>query len=68
VTSAVAFCFLVALATSLESRLLTGLWQRLLLVMLFSWCAVVGLRVFSVSSSQLAPSANALQPTLQERR
>jgi len=68
VTSAVALCFLVALATSLESRLLTGLWQRLLLVTLFSWCAVVGLRVFSASSLQLVPSNNALQPTPQERR
>jgi len=56
VTSAVALCFLLALATSLESRLLTGLWQRLLLGTLFSWCAVVGLRIFSDSSSQLAPS------------
>jgi hypothetical membrane protein len=64
-TSAVALCFLVALATSLESRLLTGLWQRLLLVTLFSWCAVVSLRV---SSSQFALSNSALQPTPQERR
>jgi len=68
VTSAVALCFLVAVVTSLESRLLTGLWQRLLLVTLFSWCAVVGLRVFSASSSQLAPFNNPLQPTPQERR
>ena len=68
VTSAVALCFMVALATSLESRLLTGLWQRLLLVTLFSWCVVVSLRVFFESSSQLAPSNNALQPTPQERR
>jgi hypothetical membrane protein len=65
VTSAVGLCFLVALATSLESRLLTGLWQRLLLVSLFSWCAVVSLRV---SSSLLAPSNNALQPTPLEQR
>ena len=47
VTSALALCFLVALATSLEARLLTGLWQRLLLVTLFSWCAVVGLSVYT---------------------
>ena len=45
-SSAVALCFLVALASSLEPRLLTGLWQRLLLATLFSWCAVVGWRVF----------------------
>lgn len=68
VTSAVALCFLVALATSLDSRLLTGLWQRLLLVTLFAWCVVVGLRVFSDSSSHIAPSNNALLPPPQERR
>ena len=68
VTSAVALCLLVALATSLESRLLTGLWQRLLLVTLFLWCSVVSLYVFSDSSSQISPSNNALQPTPRERR
>ncbi len=68
VISVVALCFLVALATSVESRLLTGLWQRLLLVTLFSWCVAVSLRVFSDSSLQLAPSNEALQPTPQERR
>jgi hypothetical protein len=67
VTSAVALCFLVALATSLELRLLTGLWQRLLLVTLFSWCAVVGLRVFFASGSQLAESNSALQPPPERR-
>lgn len=67
-TSAVALGFLVALATSLESRLLTGLWQRLLLVTLFSWCAIVGLRAFFCSRSQSAPSNNALQPARRERR
>lgn len=68
VTSAVALCFIVALATSLESRLLSGLWQRLVLLTLFAWCAVVGLRVFSHSTSQLASSNSALQPMPQERR
>jgi hypothetical membrane protein len=67
-TSAVAFCFLVALATSLESRLLTGLWQRLLLVTLFSWCAVIALRVWSDSNAQLAPSNNVPQPKRHEWR
>lgn len=46
VSSLVAFCLLAALATSLDTRELTGLWQRLLLVVLFLWCAVVGLRVY----------------------
>ena len=56
-TSAVALGFLVALAGSFESRLLTGLWQRLLLATLFSWCAIVGLRAFARSRS---PSDNTL--------
>ncbi len=43
-TSLVALGFLLALAASLETRLLTGLWQRFLLATLFSWCAVVGLQ------------------------
>ena len=38
--------FLAAVASTLESRELTGLWQRLLLAALFGWCALVGLRLF----------------------
>jgi hypothetical protein len=45
-TSAIALCFLVALASSLDTRTLTGLWQRLLLATLFQWCGVVGLHAF----------------------
>jgi len=45
-SSGVALCFLVALASSLDTRELTGLWQRLLLATLFLWCAVIGLRAF----------------------
>ncbi len=45
-TSAAALVFLIPLARSLEVRDLTGLWQRLLVMVLFSWCAIVGLRVF----------------------
>lgn len=41
-----AFGFLSAVASTLETRVLTGLWQRLLLTVLFTWCAVVGLRLF----------------------
>ena len=36
---------LAAVASTLETRELTGLWQRLLLAVLFSWCAVVALRL-----------------------
>jgi hypothetical protein len=39
--SAAALCLLVVLASSLDSRVLTGLWQRLLLAVLFIWCAIV---------------------------
>ncbi|MGE0594163.1 MAG: DUF998 domain-containing protein [Vicinamibacterales bacterium] len=50
VSSAAALCFLVFLASSLESRALTGVWQRLLLTVLFTWCAVVGWRAFAARS------------------
>ncbi len=46
VASAIALCLLVLLAGSLDSRVLTGLWQRLLLAVLFSWCAIVGVEAF----------------------
>ena len=45
-TSAGALCLLAVLGSSLDSRVLTGLWQRLMLAVLFIWCAVVGLKVF----------------------
>jgi hypothetical membrane protein len=48
-TSALALCLLVALASSLDTRELTGLWQRLLLTVLFLWCAVIGLHAFQVA-------------------
>lgn len=46
VSSGIALCLLVALANSLDSRELTGIWQRLLLFVLLLWCAVVGLRAY----------------------
>jgi len=51
VSSLLGLCLLVGLASSLDSRALTGLWQRLLLAVLFFWCAVVGVRVFRNSAS-----------------
>jgi len=57
VSSLVALCLLVALASSLNTRELTGLWQRLLLVVLFLWCAVVGLRVYRHQSFRRARPA-----------
>jgi hypothetical membrane protein len=44
--SAAALCLLVVLASSLDSRVLTGLWQRLLLAVLFIWSATVGIEAF----------------------
>ena len=50
---------LAALASTLETRHLTGMWQRLLLLVLFSWCAVVSLNAYRSSgpSNSGAPSA-----------
>ena len=50
-TSVVALVFLIAVINSLESRKLTGLWQRLLFAGLFFWCAVIALRAYRYSSS-----------------
>lgn len=48
-TSVLALFLLVTLASSLDTRELTGLWQRLLLAVLFLWCAVVGVHAFQVA-------------------
>ena len=45
-TSAIAFVFFLGLVSSLESRLLTGLWQRLMLGTLFLWCGVAAVHAF----------------------
>ena len=45
-TSAFALLFMIALVGSLETKMLTGLWQRLLLATLFLWCAILGIRVY----------------------
>ncbi len=49
VTGFVALGCLVALIGTLESRVLTGLWQRLLLVVLFLWTGIVGVRASSLA-------------------
>ena len=43
-SSAVAFGLMATLVASIEAREFTGLWQRLLLGVLFLWCAVVSTR------------------------
>jgi hypothetical protein len=60
-------CF-VALANSLESRALTGLWQRLMLISLFLWCAVIGLEAYRGPASPRAPSNGGMRPTREKAR
>ena len=55
VSSLVGLCLLVALASSFDTRELTGLWQRLLLAVLFLWCAVVGLRASRLPAMPSSP-------------
>ena len=64
--SAAALCLLVVLASSLDSRVLTGLWQRLLLAVLFIWCAIVGLAAFRHPAARIAPSNGDMQPRRQK--
>ncbi len=54
-TSAAALVLLLILNASVESRAFTGVWQRLFLLTLYVWCAVVGHRVFR----SLAPGRHA---------
>lgn len=60
--SAAALCLLVVLAGSLDSRVLTGLWQRLLLAVLFMWSAIVGVEAFRHPAGRIAPSTKTFQP------
>ena len=68
VTSGIALLCFVALANSLESRVLTGLWQRLMLTSLFLWCAVVGVGAYRGAASQRSPSNSGMQPTREKPR
>lgn len=54
-TGVVALGLLALLASSIEARELTGLWQRLLLLVLFSWCVIVALRI-GKSANEKRPS------------
>ena len=45
VSSIAGLFFLCLLASSIETRYLTGLWQRLMLGTLFLWCMVLGKRL-----------------------
>jgi hypothetical membrane protein len=46
VTSVLGLLFIAAIVSSLEAKMLTGVWQRLFLATLFLWCAVIGMRAF----------------------
>ena len=52
ISCAAAYGFLIASGASVESRVLTGLWQRLFIGTLFLWCMVVSLRTFRSSESE----------------
>jgi hypothetical membrane protein len=67
-TSGIALLCLVALANSLESRVLTGLWQRLMLTSLLLWCAVIGLGAYRGPASPRSPSNSGMQPTREKPR
>jgi len=47
ISAVLCYGFFVLLVSSLESRNLTGLWQRLILLIIFSWCGIVGIRLFN---------------------
>lgn len=49
-TGFISLILMIIMISSFESRNLTGLWQRLLLLSIFSWTIVVGLRVFKNSN------------------
>ena len=46
VSSGMALVFLLLVGATERSRVFTGVWQRLSMVTLDLWCAIVGLRVF----------------------
>jgi hypothetical membrane protein len=50
VSGALGLGLLAAVASTLETRELTGLWQRLLLAVLLGWCAVVALRLHRIDT------------------
>jgi hypothetical membrane protein len=51
ISAAAAYGFLFASGVSLESRVHSGLWQRLFLGTFFLWCIVVSLRILRSSAS-----------------
>jgi hypothetical membrane protein len=57
VTSVVALALMIALIGSLDSRTLSGLWQRLMIAVLFFWCAAVGLAAYRSAGVPVGPTS-----------
>lgn len=62
VSALLALIFIVGLINSIESHTTTGLWQRLLLVTIFLWCGIVGVRLSKSSHGDI--EANQQQKSL----
>ena len=48
VTGVVSIILLAIMISTIESRNMTGLWQRLFLLSIFVWCSVVGIKIYRV--------------------
>jgi hypothetical protein len=46
ITSLLSFGFMAGLINAIESNYLIGIWQRMLLATIFTWCVVLGLKIF----------------------
>jgi hypothetical membrane protein len=53
ISSLVATLFMMLLLNSIESRELTGLWQRLLLAVIFLWLSVISVNLFRFNRRRL---------------
>ncbi|MDX1684090.1 MAG: DUF998 domain-containing protein [Saprospiraceae bacterium] len=51
VTGIVALIFLILMIYSMDSRVLTGLWQRLHLLTVFLWMVLIGLHIYNLPDS-----------------
>lgn len=47
ISAVLCYGLFVLLVNSLESRNLTGIWQRLILLAIFFWCGIVGIKLFN---------------------
>jgi hypothetical protein len=49
-----ALVFLLLVGVSEQSRVFTGVWQRLSMLTMDLWCAIVGLRVFRSGTGRVS--------------